>query len=75
MSTHRIVLATIQKHAAEAYLKLAQLESKERTIPATRRGSDHAFILTKQIKEAKAVVDAWDELVLRAVGDAIEDPS
>jgi hypothetical protein len=59
VSVHPIVLATIRKHLAEAELKVAQLESQGRTVPATTRSSNDMLRLAKKINEAKAVHASW----------------
>jgi hypothetical protein len=59
VSVHPIVLATIRKHLAEAELKVAQLESQGRTVPATTRSSNDMLRLAKKINEAKAVHLGW----------------
>lgn len=59
MSVHPIVLATIRKHLADAELAVARLTSQAATIPATRRANDGMLHLTKRIKEAQAIFDAW----------------
>lgn len=56
-----IVLATVRKHRAEAELVMARLESQERCVPATIRGSTDMLRLSKRIREAAAIVQAWRE--------------
>ena len=56
---HPIVLATIETNVAKARLTVAQLESKARTVPATRRSSNDMLRLMRQTNEAQAVLNSW----------------
>lgn len=58
-----LVRATIRKHQAEAELSLAKLESVSRTVPATLRSNNDMLRLTKKIKEARSVLEAWNLLL------------
>jgi hypothetical protein len=56
---HDLVVATIRKHTIEAALAVARLESQQRCVPATQRSNNAMLHLTKKIKEAQLVLDAW----------------
>jgi hypothetical protein len=60
---HDLVTATVQKHAADAAILVARLESRERAIPAGRRATHAALALSKQVAEARKVKAAWESLL------------
>lgn len=69
---HDVVIATINKAGAEAVLKAAQLQSQERTVPATRRSSNRMLDLSKRRQEAESIAESWS-VVLKAVMGVKDD--
>lgn len=59
MNIHPITLATIRRHLSDAALKVAQLESKQRRLPALRSTSNQALRLAREVKEARAEYASW----------------
>lgn len=72
IKVHSIVAATLVKQLGEASLKVAVLESREREAPAGQRATPGALRLTKQIREARAVMAGWATLVDQV---EVEDPT
>lgn len=72
MSAHDLIRAQLLKHLAEASLTVVLLESKRRSTPISTHTHLQHLRLGRRIKEAKAIRDAWSE-VLKGCRDGVCD--
>lgn len=69
--THLLVQAQIVKHLAHAALTVELLQSKRRQVPGTTGTHAQQLRLGRQIKEAIAIRDAWNDVLNRITEDDV----